>query len=310
MTLNDKSDMQRPDSNPTHRPGFTVIELLVVISIMVILLAALAPAIFSIDADSRLVAGVNTVDAGTRAARALSIKRRASVLDIPAAVDSGVALIFTPAGEMRLAGNNQRAENGAGQELESSGYNGYSDMVGREYIVLPKGIAVAGIVGPDPAGNPAHLVPPPFAIRFDGQGSLIAGYDASNPANSADELVVYDGAGPGEAGTITSAQAASNGVYDWTKTRPSGYDPKAYDPDSTSANLIGIDGKTVLPFEALEPAIGVIVYSKGDFEDANLNWASGASDAVDWLTRVDTRTGQLLNGKLLLVGRSSGVASN
>ncbi len=286
-----------------------MIELLVVMSIMVILLAALVPAVFSIDEDGRLVSGVNTIEAGTKAARALAAKKRASLVDIPAATDSGVALIVTPSNELRLAINNQRATFN-GRPIENDGYNGYRDAPARDYIQMPRGIGVAGIVAPN--DQPGAIIPPPFAIRYDGQGALIAGIDPnwqSGNAIDVSTLVIYDDDPQGNNG---------QGDYDYSDVRPMGYNPNDFDPEkgalkTNTAVYDTAEGRWRLPFEVLEPVVGVVIYAKGDFEDAGGVWPStaptGYSSIAEWLLEVDEKTGLTKNAKVLMFSRHSGTAT-
>lgn len=284
--------------SPLARRGFTVIELLVVISIMIILLAALAPAVFNVSEDSQLSAAKNAVQSGAQAARALATRKRASIVEIAAANDSGTALIFTPSGELRLAVNDQRARDSSSGTLEDARRNGFRDAPGRDYIELPRGVGVAGIVAPMSAGAVKAIVRPPFALRYDEQGGLVAG---TVPGSVPDRTsyAFYDG--------------DFDGQYEYASTRDENndYELKDFDREGGDRNkwfIRKIGGTDLnvwkLPFEELETVIGVIIYSQGDMEDQNRDWDNG--EAAQWLAEIDPETGNLKNGKLLLFSRHSG----
>lgn len=284
--------------------GFTVLELLVVMSVMVLLLGALVPAIWNVENEGRLSAGVNTVTAAVQAARAYAIERKADLISIPGAAHSGSGIIFAPGGEMRHVINFQsaRADNSNQDELETVGYNGYRDIPAREYGLLPAGVDLVGIVGE------GQLVFPPFGIRFDRQSRLVPGIDPRTDSGHADHasadfstFIIYDSNSNG----LYGIDAARPGTFGYAQYKT--WDHSRDDFEDIKASGAGFNetvsgGRYNLPFERLEPVIGVIVYSKFDFED------SGASDLLAWVKAVDSDTGKLANGTLVYFGRYSGTA--
>ena len=150
----------------------------------------------------------------------------------------------------RLVENDQTALDQGGYSLEQSDKNGYADIRDRDYITLPRGAGIVGIVR---AGAGLQLLPPPFAVRFDAQGRLFVG----DPWSS-DPYVFYD--------------ANFNGRYQQDKTRdnafPSSFNyvPAQWDPESSSyiasndtSDSPGVHpdtGRHKLPFEVVETVVG------------------------------------------------------
>lgn len=274
--------------------GFTIIELIVTLIIAGVLMGLMLPTLRTITRDWRVQSAYNTVAAAVPAARLYATR---DILDlgnaeisepIPGAKYSGAAVVFTPAGELRLVENDQEARDGFGNEyIETKGWNGYKDLKGIDYLRLPVGTGVVGIGKPD-----APFYAPPFAIRFDENGVLIAGVNgASTSDDKYHRVVIYDD--------------DFNGNYSTTQDRSQGNykDPDPYDPESRewANNWDATIQKYKLPFEQLETVIGVIVYSKADFEDAGLNWGSSSEEEIrEWLRTPG-------NGSVMLFSRYTGV---
>jgi len=253
--------MQRNQSQ-SQSHGFTLMELMVVVSLIVLLLGFSVPLVFKIDEISRDRSGVNTFGVAVTAARAYATRRIADLDSVALAEYSGAAVMVTPMNQLRIIGDLQRDDM---EKLGLSAY-GYDNQTKRmEAISMPRGVGVVGITRNGAAGNAIKVIAPPFAIRFNRHGQLIT--EARNTK-----------------GSLTDAQWADvrrnlvyidhnlDGAYSTTGTpRPAAYDSGPWDPDVTS-NISGkwSAGATdwTLPFDTLESVIGVIVYSKADFEDS------------------------------------------
>ena len=279
----------------TSRSGFTVPELIVVLSVAIILLGSLAPALSALRSSTQMQVAINTVSVAVTAARAYTSVNAVNDLD---GIDpqfsglkySGTAILFTPAGELRLVENDQWAKDGSsgGGKYLQPNRNGYADVPNRDYIKLPRDVGVVGIARRRPGPNGLLLLTPPFAIRFDPNGGLIAAQPSSPQ-----RVVYYDG--------------NYNDQYKVTGKRPDSYNPDEWDPNSpgydsthwnTTANL------HELRFEEIEAVVGVVIYSKRELREAGWNHtATGTtgnsinSNASVWIRE---------NGTVLFFSRYSG----
>ena len=295
--------------NTNHQPtrsGFTILEMLAVVFILGLLLGMLFPAINAISRSGRDTAGENAISVAIKAARAYStrIKPSPDEPEFLGAKFDGVGILFTPAGELRLIENFQRARDTDGRPVDPSGLNAYIDIAGRDYITLPQGVAVAGLWQPGRGSDPPTLVAPPFAIRFDRYGRLVVGSKSSDPKKGRDRLVYYDGNYDGNYLIKSQAGLSRDNPYSAPRVLAGRYDPTDWNPKilrrslsvDLAAKLFDKDAnKYELPFEEIETVIGVIVYSQNDFENAldsdgdPLSWrSSDEEDIAEWIIKNGT----------------------
>jgi hypothetical protein len=231
---------------------------------MGILMVSVVPMIYAMIRLTRGGAGANTINVAVTAARAYAVRSRP--FTTAGATYSGSAILFTPANQLYLIENIEGAAD-AGSLLETmpTPHNGYGVIAGRDPIKLQNSVNVYGIVRYDNGGNPAvKLVAPPFAIRFDQDGNLVASDDgASTHAGAQSYWVFFDG--------------DIDGNYDTAGTgaRPAGYSPDDSNPRIVATlNKDPVTGIYELPFERLEAVIGVLVLPGPEFRAKVQGYAS------------------------------------
>jgi len=256
---------------PRYRAGFSLMELLVVISIIAIIMAISFPFINALRNGSRIEAGLNTVGVASDVARQwVGPSRWATDFSTAGgggASYSGTAVIFCPTREARITINDRAANSAAGLlELLVPAKNGYADKKALEYISLPGGTGLAGIWR-DPA-NPGNyrLLAPPFALAYDEDGHLSFG--------DAEGLIYYD--------------ADYDGQYDTVNKRTAGYEPDDWDRDEAPLNAT--EGLRELPFEAIECVAGIILYDLDEAKAEGYDFSGGGAyvegtdtAALNWL---------------------------
>jgi prepilin-type N-terminal cleavage/methylation domain-containing protein len=298
--------------------GFTIPELLVVISIMLLLFTVGLPNLKSLFKSARGESGPQIVSAAAATARAYATRSPYfSVGDY-----QGTAIIVTPANELRIAEHNPSATGPIGDPqsqppnlLSGAGNAGYSDVPGLEYVQLPEDTGLVGVVRDDTGG--LKLLAPPFAIRYNRMGNLVAfskkdvasGGGSTQASAFGSDFVYYDGF------DYNGQYANSN-----PRGRAATYDPKDYDPGfnlqgRTTRNYDTTRSRFKLPFEELETVVGVIFFSRSELEGMsggsgypNNTTESMLKSAGGKLTPAVT-TWLLQNGQLLMFNRYTGAAT-
>jgi len=236
-----------------------ITEILVVFSLIAMLLGVLLPTTSTIRNMVASKTAIHSIASAVTAARAFATLPRANLQDSgdPSSAGftfSGAAVLFTPAGEMRLVDNQQDAINGLSDPLEPK-KNGYSDITGRDYLQLPPDTGVVGIArGGNLAHSDLYLLAPPFAVRYNEHGHLIAAVSTGH------RLVYYDGNYDGKM-TISNNRGENYNPDTCDPSSPT-FDPSCWHTDAHRYKL---------PFEEIETVIGVVVYSKKDLRHAGFN---------------------------------------
>jgi|GEM_PF-2205056 len=284
---------------PSASRGFTLTEALVVLSIVAMLIGLTFPTLKILQKSGREEAGQNTVSMSVDVARQW-VSANAWVNDnslFPPSNESytGTAALFCPTGEVRIVYNIRNARDNSNNFLEDLtnpvAKNGYADVFGIDYIVIPNGVGLVGIHRTGANTNDVELIAPPFAIAFDGNGSMYFG--------DTTRRIYYNGDGSGNFDTGTGRTGAYN-PDQWTGEKGAlnqGYLANA-----------GTNPTKKLPFDAMECVPGVIIYDKNDYASAEGGFGSklssgGAvsltSDAGQWLRE---------NGTTLFFSPSTGIA--
>ena len=286
------------------RRGFTLAELMIVVTIFVFLAGLSFPALRALARSTRTTTGINAVTVAGAAAQVYARQTRPPLTSvIPTATDgeySGTALLFTPRGEIRLLFNDQFiGEQGTSAYLEETaisvgvgptiynGLDGYKDIPDREPIRVPNSTGVFGIARGNNGGTPTLvLLSPPFAVRFGTSGQveyedrsdLTAGasttpYVDTGVSETIDLNFIYvDGdytGGVDPALTRTNCRTPNTGTNDYF---PDYWDPSNdnFDADATWSTLgtsETADDREIIPFDCIETVIGVIVYDKLEFRE-------------------------------------------
>jgi prepilin-type N-terminal cleavage/methylation domain-containing protein len=253
-----------------RRTGFTIIELMVVVSMIALLLGFSVPLVFKIDELSRDRTGVNTLGVAVTAARAYATRKIANIDSVPGAEYSGAAVLVTPYNQLRVIADLQV------ESYEAAGVSKFGhdlQTIRLETIAMPRGVGIAGIGRDGAAANGLKLLAPPFAIRFNRQGQLVSEIrSGSNDPAILRNIVYYDGNLDGNMGEpkLNAGPPASVTFNPPIMLRPGAYNPNTSDPDFQSIQgrwVVGA-GEYKMDFEALETVIGVVTYSKADFDDA------------------------------------------
>lgn len=251
--------------------GFSLIELLVVISVIALVIGITVPFINAMQSGSRAEAGLNTIGVASDVTRQwVGPSRWAtdfSSAGAGSASYSGTAAIFTPTRQVRITVNERSAADAAQGSLELlvPTRNGYKDKFGLDYISIPSGTGLAGIYR---NGANFDLVAPPFALCYDEDGHLSYGDENS--------LIYYDG--------------DNDDSYTLNNTRPPGYNfQEWYDADRNDATKFDpAAGTFLLPFDAIECVAGIIAYDLDDARQEGIDFSGGGSYAegsteANWL---------------------------
>jgi prepilin-type N-terminal cleavage/methylation domain-containing protein len=312
--------MKPAPANRPGRRGFTLAELLIVITVIVLLFTIAIPSMKTMLKSGGVEAASTIIGSATATVRAYSGRPTAFTYGDY----QGTAMIFTPANEIRFTINDENTVDGSGNRLISKypTEGGYVDIAGQAYINMPSNLGVVGITR---GGTTAilQLFTPPFAIRFNSQGEMIARSATTSGASQYDGNVYYDGNGDGkcvESKTRNSfyASGASSpaATYDPLEWDPTGVKYPAKNDATTNAGIAtgvattSYEGKFKLPFEQIDTVVGVIFYSKSDFQAAGLSLAgsatAGSGAPVVCCAAADPGTWIMNNGKTFFFNRLTG----
>jgi prepilin-type N-terminal cleavage/methylation domain-containing protein len=296
----------RPDIQPMarRREGFTLIELLVVISIIVMVVGLSFPFLGKMVSTSTISISEDTVSTTVSAARIMATRNIQFLQDLDANTSNGIqtsenlsdgysgaAALFTPGNEIRVVENHELATDNFGDSLERYFRNGYRDVEEMEPVRLSHRVGVLGIRY---EGGELQLVPPPFAVSFYQDGSLVVRTDRRGISRRSEGWVYYDGDGDGN--TDLDGDGWPDTGYDRNQDRDSVVgssddNPAIWTREEGKVVASGLlAGRVQLPFEKIEPVVGVLVYSRNEvpsayeirsFEILDRGDASD-EDTIDW----------------------------
>lgn len=252
--------------------AFTLIEMLITLSIIAVLAAITIPMIGAIGRMSQGQAGEAAISTAVSAARILNhrLKPNALYATLPDGSDGfegqfeGTAVLFTPDKSVRFLVHNISAADRAMPTLLShylayppglSNYPlGYKDIDDLNDLTLPASSNIVGVL-PDRSGD--RYVLPPFAIRFDRNGNL-----ALNQ-----EFIYYDK-------DFDGAYDIDDGRQSYARVTNS--NPFADLEQFASAPYTDA-WKRELPFEKIEVVMAIVLFDRKAFE------TSGATSLRHWL---------------------------
>ena len=145
--------MTKSYPSKTSRGAFTIIELLVVVSIMMALMALMFPYLRGMVRSIQLSSAFNTVSSTGDQARTYATQLQIADADrawprVPGADFTGVAMVVSHTGEIRLTWNNQFAKRTglpSPSFLETANFNGYCNLANLETQQFPSSIGAVGI---------------------------------------------------------------------------------------------------------------------------------------------------------------------
>jgi len=251
--------MKTDHNNSARAPrGFTLVELLVVIGVLVLLLTVAAPNLKGLLDSEQVANGINAVT------RAVAEARANAPLAPPMRTGfySGTAIIATPQGELRIVRHVDSSSLADGSGTLGSFLStrtGFEDIPGVNYIKLPKGVGLVGITRGGSGSGELQLLAPPFAMRFNPRGMMLTRHGGYSGAEA--DTTYYDG--------------NLDGRYTVSDFRGTSYDPEAFDPehrDYTETDNVNWApdpvNKHLLAFDGLENVAGVLVYDKNQLWEA------------------------------------------
>ncbi|MEM9916078.1 MAG: prepilin-type N-terminal cleavage/methylation domain-containing protein [Planctomycetota bacterium] len=287
----------------TTRRAFSIIELLVVISIIALLTAISFPFLKNSLQSTAVNAAAGQVSNALSAARVyatrdtpfISAKRVGSTLRT--AQDngdgySGTIVLFAPDNSLRIMENDQNAYDPSNLgtsdgwlELQVPALNGYTPLAEFEDIRYPGRVQMLGIVRTGVGPYDVQLLPPPFAIRFNADGTIGQGVEDSGWGSGGDpdwDRVVF----VSPTGNVRTVGSGPNAIvttdYDVREERSDLGNNIDLGDFGREGELLMPDGRVQLPFGSIETVSGVLVIEPervpGEFEnpatnaDQNLNF--------------------------------------
>ncbi|HAI10112.1 MAG TPA: hypothetical protein DCM28_00280 [Phycisphaerales bacterium] len=286
----------RITKNTIPRPnvfyGYTIIELLVVISIIVISVSIIVPAInkfVEMTYEGSAKNGISATVATARAYATRSITFDTIEYGANARYD-GAAIIFTPNNRLRIVENIPNAiTEGTVAYLEDTGtppLNGFADISDLDTIGISKDTGIAGIYE---ASGSKQFIEPPFAIWFDNSGMLkVSDGTLSNfvfyDSNYNNRYKVTPGTGYDRDDPYYKSSSTYN-MAEWDR----------WDLEYVEKNPPGPGYDTNrkayrLPFEKLEAVLGIVLFSKRTYPNSfpttdgcGTDGASPCSDSNAWI---------------------------
>ena len=277
----------------TERRGFTLAELLVVITVIVLLFTVVAPNFSSMISSGIEDSAVSVISAATATGRVYATRTQS----FSAGSYQGAGLLFTPSGEVRVVYHIESAANGGNRLVDMNPPRaGYADLPSEDRFSLPAAVGVVGITrGGDIGNGTAYLMPPPFAVRFNSDGSLIS---RRSIQGTSDRAMIYDG--------------DLGGSYVNTNSRTSSYNANLYDPRSSeyaSANFDTSTGKIKFNLDGIDTVVGVIAFKMNDFLEAGHKLGgTGASLGTQGQVSATAATWIKNNGRTIYFNRYTGTA--
>ncbi|MEM9419255.1 MAG: prepilin-type N-terminal cleavage/methylation domain-containing protein [Planctomycetota bacterium] len=261
--------------------GFSLIELLVVVSIIALLAAISFPFLKNTLQSTAVNAAAGQVNNALSAARVYATQQQSFIAakrvgsTLRNAQDngdgySGAAVVFAPDNSLRVMVNDQNAydpslTSSAGWlELQVPPLNGYTPVPDFDDIRYPGRVQILGIVRTGSGNYDVRLLPPPFAIRFSSDGTIGQGANddtapGSDSSGTGWDRVIYTSS----SGNIRTL-GSGNATIDVAEIRIAN---ERSDLGATidlgdygrEGEFRMPDGRVQLPFDSLETVSGVLI---------------------------------------------------
>ena len=262
-----------------RRGGFTIVELLAVITILAILGGLTVPVlnrVITSSSETMADSALTTAVSGTRnyATRYIPFTNGSGGRTAELSGDgySGAALIVTPANELRLSENDELAVDTFDNRMELPDpgtpiRNAYKPIRGVDDLIFPRGVVMLGIART--GADELVLIPAPFAIAFNRRGELVT-QDLSLTAaldnvgsvrrlKRSNGYVYYDGDGSGQIDPTKNLWETPVDLSDFTREAAARLDPA---PDPITGELSDFEGRREVPYELLPTVAGVAIFSE------------------------------------------------